>query len=144
MRFSCIHDFILFFFLFLFLLLFKYSCPHFPPTTPPPHASPPPTLEPTPLWLCPCVLYTCSLMALPLLSPIMPSYFPSCHCQFVLFHFMVFSYSPLKKETSSDNGTAPTALHDNYYPQPLWHLIVTLTIKTPAHIFKFGVTLPAK
>ena len=37
-----------------FLLLFKYSCLHFPLTTPP-------TLNPPPLWLCPCVLYTCIL-----------------------------------------------------------------------------------
>ena len=41
-----------------------------------PQHSPCPThlylLNPTLLWLCPCVLYTCSLMNLPLFSPIMP------------------------------------------------------------------------
>ena len=43
----------------------------FTPPQPPPHPTPPPTLD-YPLWLCPCVLYTCFLMTLspfPLLSP---------------------------------------------------------------------------
>ena len=39
------------------------------PPTPPIPASQPQTY---PLWLCPCVLYTCSLMDLPLFSPIIP------------------------------------------------------------------------
>ena len=56
-------DFILFYF-----LLFMYSCLHFSVTTFPTHPLPPPTLNPSPLWLCPWVLYTCSLMTLPLLS----------------------------------------------------------------------------
>ena len=63
--------------LFLLSLLFKYSNLHFHPTTP---------CHPSYLlWLCPCVLYTCSLMALPLLSPItlLPS--PCGSCQFVLY-----------------------------------------------------------
>ena len=53
---------------------------------PPPRPSLPPNLKPTPLWLCPCVLYTCSLMTLPLLSlsPLLSGY-----CQFVLY-FNVF------------------------------------------------------
>ena len=46
------------------LLIFKYSCLCFPTTTSPP------TLNPTPLWLCPWVLYTHSLTTLSLLSPI--------------------------------------------------------------------------
>ena len=42
-------------------MLFKYICLHFPLTTPPsPQPSPLPTLDPTPLWFCPCVLYRCS------------------------------------------------------------------------------------
>ena len=42
----------------------------------PPHPSPLRTLETTPLSLCACVLYTCSLMTLPSLplSPIIPHY----------------------------------------------------------------------
>ena len=35
---------------------------------PPSYPSLPPTLDPTPLWLYPCILYTCSLMTLPLFS----------------------------------------------------------------------------
>ena len=31
----------------------------------PPQPSPPPTLDPTPLWLCPCVPYTCSSTTFP-------------------------------------------------------------------------------
>ena len=69
-----------FFFLFNFfvyiLLLFKYSCLHFLTTTLLSHTYPPPTLNPTPLWLCPWVLYICSLMTLPLLSPLSPSPWP--------------------------------------------------------------------
>ena len=42
------------------------SCYHFPM----PHPPPPPTLNLSPLWLCPWVLYTCSLMTHPLFSPI--------------------------------------------------------------------------
>ena len=48
-------------------------------TTPPhhpPHPSPPLTLEPTRLWLCPCVLYTCSLMAFPLFFLSIPLHLP--------------------------------------------------------------------
>ena len=36
------------------------------------HLLPPPTLNPSPVWLCPWVLYTCSLAALPFISPITP------------------------------------------------------------------------
>ena len=43
------------------------------PTAPPIPTSHPPTC---PLWLCPCVLYTRSLMALPLCSPINPFHPP--------------------------------------------------------------------
>ena len=53
-------------------LLFKYSYLHFHPTTPPTTpilASHSPTYL---FWLCPWVLYTCSLMAFPLFSSIIP------------------------------------------------------------------------
>ena len=39
--------------------------PFSPHHSPPPQPSPPPTLDPTPLWLCPWVLYTCFLTNLP-------------------------------------------------------------------------------
>ena len=46
-----------------------------------------PCLPPSklPLWLCPCVLFTCSLMALPLFSPIIPFPCPSGYCSLFLF-----------------------------------------------------------
>ena len=58
-------------FLFLFLLLFNYSCSHFPPITLPypTHSHIPHAILPH-LWLCPWVLYACSLMTLPLLCPV--------------------------------------------------------------------------
>ena len=43
-----------------------------PHHTLPPHPSPPPTLHPTRLWLCPCALYTCSLMTLLFFFPLSP------------------------------------------------------------------------
>ena len=62
------------------------SPPLFPaPPTPTSH------LHPSPLWLCLWVLYTCSLMTLSLLSPIIPFSLPSGYCQFVL-HFNVSGY----------------------------------------------------
>ena len=74
----------LFFNVFLFLFLF-FSFPLFffiafqvqlslfsPHHSPPPQPSSPPTLYPTPLWLCPWVLYICSIMTQPLLSPVIP------------------------------------------------------------------------
>ena len=64
-----LHPFYLFIYIYNYLLLFKYSCLHFSPPLPPHHLSPPPTFDSTPLWLCPCVLYTCSLMTLPLFPP---------------------------------------------------------------------------
>ena len=60
------------------LFLFFFSCclstvvSIFLPPLPPPHPSPPPTLNSTPLRLCTCVLYRCSLTTLPLLYPVMP------------------------------------------------------------------------
>ena len=63
-------------------LLFIYFCNHFfivvwiqlPPFSqhhiPSPHPPSPLTLHPSPLWLCPWVLYTRCLTTLPLLSPV--------------------------------------------------------------------------
>ena len=68
-----------------FLLLFKHSyllLSHH--QFPLPHPPPPPTLNPSPLWLCSWVLYTCSSKTLPFLFPIIPSTLPSGYCQFVL------------------------------------------------------------
>ena len=85
--------------LFVFLLLFKYNCLHFHPTTslaPPIPASHPRNYS---LWFCPCVLYICSLMALPLLSPIIPLSLLSGYCQFVLY-FNVSGYILLAYKNS--------------------------------------------
>ena len=57
-----------FFFIVVQIQLPPFSYHHFSP----PHPLPPPTLHPSPLWLCPWVLYTCSLMNLSLLSPVNP------------------------------------------------------------------------
>ena len=54
----------------LFLLLFMYSHLHFPATTFPYNSPSLPTHNPFPVWLCPCVLYTCSLTALSLFTPV--------------------------------------------------------------------------
>ena len=53
-------------------LLFKYSCLHFHLTLAP--APPIPASHPRtqPLWLCPCVLHSCSLMDLHLFPAIIP------------------------------------------------------------------------
>ena len=61
----------LFIYLFVCLLLFKYSCLYFPATT-----FPHPTLHPSRLRFCPWVLYTCFLMTLPLLSPVISPHPP--------------------------------------------------------------------
>ena len=65
-----------------FISLFFYCCSStivsiF--TSPCPPTLPIPTSHPRayPLWLCPCVLYTCSLMTLPLFPPIIPLPLPS-------------------------------------------------------------------
>ena len=48
--------------------LSPFSPHHFLPSHPPP----PPILKTILLWLCPWVLYTCSVMTLPVLSPVSP------------------------------------------------------------------------
>ena len=73
------------FFIVVQVQLSPFSCHHFPP----PHPPPPTTLIPILLWLCQWVLYTCSLMTLPFLFPIIP--LPSGYCQFAL-HFNVSGY----------------------------------------------------
>ena len=66
-------------FFIYFVLLFKYSCLHFPPTTPPSHPIHPclsfSILQFYPLCLCSCVLYTCSLITINF-SPLFPSPLP--------------------------------------------------------------------
>ena len=64
------------FFPLLFIVVQVQLSPFFPHHFPAPHPSPPPPLYPTPLWICPCVLYTCSLTTLPPFHPIIPSHFP--------------------------------------------------------------------
>ena len=54
-----------------FLIVVQIQLSPFSPHHPPlPHRPSHPTLNPTHLWLCPWDLYACSLMTLPLLSPI--------------------------------------------------------------------------
>ena len=76
-------NFILFFYCCSSRVVSIFTPPH--PPGPPITASHPRTYPP---WLCPCVLYTYSLMALPLLSPIILSPILSGYCEFVL-HFNV-------------------------------------------------------
>ena len=60
------------FFPLLFIVVQVQLSPFFPHHFPAPHPSPPPPLYPTPLWICPCVLYTCSLTTLPPFPPLSP------------------------------------------------------------------------
>ena len=50
-----------------------------------PHPSPLPTLNLSPLWFCPYVLYICSLVTLPFFPQLSPSLLLSGYCQFVLY-----------------------------------------------------------
>ena len=59
MSYVFIVDCILFFSHFVIVVQVQLS-PFSTHHSPPPHPSPLPTLGPTPLWLCPCVLYICS------------------------------------------------------------------------------------
>ena len=51
-----------FYFIFFtfFIVVQVQLSPFSPHHCPPPQPSPPPILNPTPIWLCPCVFYTCS------------------------------------------------------------------------------------
>ena len=49
----------------LFIVVQVKLSPYSPHHSHPPQPSLPPTCDPTPLWLCPWVLYACSLMTLP-------------------------------------------------------------------------------
>ena len=75
----------------IFLLVFKYSCLYFP-TSPLP-APPIPTSHPRAysLQLCPYVPYTCSLMTLPLFSPLSFFPLPSGYRQSIFF-FKIYSF----------------------------------------------------
>ena len=64
-------------FFFLFIIAVQIQLSPFPPyNSPMAHPSPPPILNPTPIWLCLCVLYTCSLTMLPLPPPLSPPLSP--------------------------------------------------------------------
>ena len=67
-----IHRILLFLFLLstYFFMLFNYSCLHFHTNTPLHDTHPASHPQTYSLWLCPYIHYSCSLMALPLLSPI--------------------------------------------------------------------------
>ena len=69
------------FFIVVQVQLFPFSCHHFPRH----HPHPLPTLNLSPLWLCPWVLYTCSLMTLSFFPAVIPFHFSSGDCQFVLY-----------------------------------------------------------
>ena len=69
--------FLISFIIFLFFYCLTTVISIFTTPIPTPHP------QTSPLLLCPCVFYTCSLMALPLLTPIIP--LPSGYCQFVLY-----------------------------------------------------------
>ncbi|KAF6114679.1 hypothetical protein HJG60_010632 [Phyllostomus discolor] len=55
-----------------------------PPLLPPTPTIPTSHPQSYPLWLCPSVLYTCSLTTLPPFPSFTPSHLPSDYCQFVL------------------------------------------------------------
>ena len=59
--FKCLKIYLFILFIVIRVQLSPFSCHHFPLTPPPP------TLSPSPLWLCPWVLYTCFLITLFLL-----------------------------------------------------------------------------
>ena len=61
-----------FYFLLYFFTVVQIQLSPFSHHFPLPHSLPPPTLNPSPLWFCPWVLYECFLTTLSLLSPIIP------------------------------------------------------------------------
>ena len=56
------------------------------------HPSPPSTLDTNPLWLCPCVLYTCSWWPFPLFPPLCPprSALVTANLFFILMSLVLF------------------------------------------------------
>ena len=64
----------------------------FSPPLSPSSPTPPPTLNPIPLWLCPCVLYTCSLTILGLFSPLssLPSLLVTISLFFISMSLLIF------------------------------------------------------
>ena len=110
------------------LLLFMYSC------LPPP--LPPPTLNPIPLWLCLCVLNTCSLRSLSLLSPSIslspPLWLLSvCSMSLVIFCLLVcfVDYVPLKGEIIW------------YLSFTIWLISLSIMLSSSIHaVAKEGVT----
>ena len=94
-----------------FLLLFKYSLSPFSPHhSLLPYPSPPPTLNPTPLWLCPCVLHTCSLMIFPPFLPLSPPPSPlvtAIHCFLKhIFTLLIFKLTTFIPRTILLNWTS--------------------------------------
>ena len=85
-----VHLFFIFKTFFTFFIVIQVQLSPFPPTTPPPQTSPLPTFDPTPLWLCPCVLYTFNLHS---------SYYKWSLMSFCMFksHFLwdIWSFFPL-------------------------------------------------
>ena len=57
---------------FLKIVVHVYLSLFSPHDSPPPQPSPLPTLDPTHLWFCPCVLYTCSWKPFPFSPPFSP------------------------------------------------------------------------
>ena len=71
-------------FIYHFLLLSKYICLHLPTTTFPCPAHPHLPLNPTPIWLCPWVLCTCSLMNFIFIVELLVKYLlHALYCQIV-------------------------------------------------------------
>ena len=75
--------------LYFFFLIIFYCCSNTVVSISPPplplYSPPSPTLNTTLLWLCPWVPYTCSLMTLSFLSPIISLSLHLGYCQFVLY-----------------------------------------------------------
>ena len=84
-------SFMVFFLLYFFIVVQVRLSPLSTHHAPPPHPPPPSHLNPTSLWLCPQVLYTCSLTTRPLFPLLIPRPLPSGYCQFVLY-FNVSGY----------------------------------------------------
>ena len=94
---------------FTFFIVVQVQLSPFPPAPPfHPSHSPLPTLGPTPLWFCPCVLYTCSWKPFPLLPPLSP--LPSPLVTVSLFLGKYHMISPISgtystNQTSKQNTT---------------------------------------